>query len=412
MLKRVLVLVVVLAVVALWWVSGLGRPRSDPRQFFTEEQIQRARDYQSPRQLAYLGRTLIGLAVLAILAFTPAGDWFLRPFRGLSWPFAALGGIAVVVGVVVLAQLPFSFWSGYLHERAWGFSRQSALGWFGDWGRGLGIELVIGAVAFLGFSWLVRLFPRGWPLAVALSGAALVVALSFLYPVVVEPVFNKFTPLEDRALTEELKGLAARAGVPVRDVLVADASRRTSKENAYVSGFGSTRRLVVYDTLLEKADPEEVTLVVAHELGHRRRHHVELFTAIGAAAAVGAVLVLWLLVRSPAVLSWARASGVADVRLLPFLFLVITSLTLITQPSANWISRRYEEQADRFALELTGERDAYIRTEVGLAVRNLSELDPGPIAYRFLFTHPAPAERIGFAFDEAKESPEQVGALP
>lgn len=401
--KRIVLLALILGVLALWWASGIGRPRSDPRQFFTEEQIARANDYQAPRQLAYLLRTIVALGILGLLAFSPLGDWLLRPFRSLSWPFAALGAIGVVIGLVVLAQVPFSLWSGYLHERAWGFSRQSALGWFGDWGRGLGVELAIGAVAFLGFSGLVRWFPRGWPAAVAIAGAALVVMLSFLYPVVIEPVFNTFTPLEDPALTQELKGLADRAGVPVRDVLVADASRRTAKENAYVSGFGSTRRLVVYDTLLEKADRDEVILVVAHELGHRRRHHVELFTAIGAAGAIGAALIVWLLVRSPAVLSWARSFGVEDVRLLPFLFFVVVSLSLITQPPTNWISRRYEEQADRFSLELTGNRDAYVKTEVGLAVRNLLELDPDPIAYRFLFTHPAPAERIGFAFDAAAE---------
>lgn len=406
MLKRILLLALILGVVALWWASGLGRPRSDPRQFFSEEQIARANDYQGPRQLAYLARTLVGLAVLGALAFSPLGDWLVRPFRGLAWPLAALGSIAAVTGLVLVAQFPFSFWAGYLHERAWGFSSQSALGWSGDWARMLGVELVIGAIAFLGFSGLVRAFPRGWPFAVAATGAALVVALSFLYPVVIEPVFNRFAPLDDPALTSELKDLADRAGVPVRDVLVADASRRTTKENAYVSGIGSTRRLVVYDTLLDKAEREDVILVVAHELGHRRKRHVELLTAIGAAGAIGIVIVLWLLVRSSTVLSWARSSGVADIRLIPFLFLVIVSLTLVTQPAANWISRQYEEEADRFALELTGTRDAYVRTEVGLAVRNLLELDPGPIAYRFLFTHPAPAERIGFAFEEEAESPD------
>src|SRR5438045_96094 len=140
---------------------------------------------------------------------------------------------------------------------------------------------------------LARALPGWWAVP---SGAALALAvlfLSFVAPIVLEPLFNRFRPLEDEALAADLRGLSERAGVPVRDVLVADASRRTTKVNAYVSGIGRTRRVVVFDTLLEAADPAAVEVVVAHELGHRREGHVAKFTLLAMAGAAGAVLVLW-----------------------------------------------------------------------------------------------------------------------
>jgi STE24 endopeptidase len=171
-----------------------------------------------------------------------------------------------------------------------------------------------------------------------------------------------------------------------------------------VSGFGRTRRLVLHDTLLGRADHDEVILVAAHELGHRRQRHVELGTLLGAAAAAATVGVLWLLLRSGTLVAAGRAVGLADPRLLPLLLLIVSVLSLAIQPASNWVSRRMETDADRFALQLTGETEVYVKTERGLALRNLTDLNPDPLAYRFLFSHPAPAERIALAFEGTRES--------
>jgi STE24 endopeptidase len=395
--RRLLLLALVIVIVAVWWVSGLGRVPADPRRFFSEQEIAKADDYQGPRYVAYAIGTILGLAVLAVLAFTLVGDLLLRPVRSWPWPLAAAGAVVLITVTVGIVRVPVSFWRGYLHERAWGFSTQTVAGWFGDWGKGLGVSVAISALVLTGLVALIRLMPRTWPAIAALAGAAVVVLLTYLSPVVFEPLFNKFDPLDDREFAAELMQLADRAGVPVREVLVADASRRTTKENAYVSGFGSTRRLVVYDTLLRKADRDEIVLVVAHELGHRREHHVEWGTAIGAAATAVGILVLWLLLRSDTVLRVARAATPGDPRIVPFVIFLVAALNLVTLPASNWLSRRFERSADTFALELTGDEEAYVRTERGLALRNLADLDPGPLTYRLLFTHPAPAERIALA---------------
>src|SRR5919202_2491439 len=263
-----------------------------PAELFSVEQVERARRYHRPLYLALLLDVTLGLVVLSVLAFTRAGSWLYDAVPGAAFP-------ALVVAVTALVRLPLAFWRGHVRERRWGFSTQGARGWLGDRAKSLGVALVLTSGGVLGLAGLARWLPSRWPL-VAAPGAALVVLLvGFAAPVVLEPLFNRFAPLRDEELAARLRGLARRAGVPVRDVLVADASRRTRKVNAYVSGLGATRRVVLFDPLLSEADPRRIELVVAHELGHRRARHVAKATLAGMAGAVVAVVVLWALVSDP-----------------------------------------------------------------------------------------------------------------
>jgi STE24 endopeptidase len=254
--------------------------------------------------------------------------------------------------------------------------------------------VVLTALPMFGLIASVRLFPSWWPLVAALGAALIVFVLSFLAPVLLEPVFNKFAPLRDEALAGELRGLADRAEVPVRDVLVADASRRTRKHNAYVSGIGRTRRVVLWDTLLERGEPGEIRLVVAHELGHRRFRHVAIWTAITMAGSAAFVLGLWALLHWDGLLSAIGADGPGDPRVIPFVLLAGTVAELAVQPFALALSRRWERDADRFSLDLTGDGDAYEQTHRNLALSNLGDLDPPKAAYVFFFSHPSAPERL------------------
>jgi STE24 endopeptidase len=176
-------------------------------------------------------------------------------------------------------------------------------------------------------------------------------------------------------------------------MLVADASRRTRKHNAYVSGLGPTRRLVLYDTLLNDAPVGELRGVVAHELGHRRFRHVAWGTALAMVGSAGAVLVVWLVLRwSPGL-----AAGPYDGRCVPLVLLTLWVLEVLGLPFQTWLSRRWERTADRFALELTGERETMVAMHRRLALANLADLDPPPLLYALLFTHPTPPERIAAA---------------
>jgi len=325
--------------------------------------------------------------VYAALEWSWVGDRLWAGVVGLGWAGSATAWAALVTVVAELVRLPLAFWRGFVRERRWGFSRQTLGGWLADRAKGLGVGVVLAAAAWTAAVGLARALPGWWPAAAAAALALAVLLLSLVAPLVFEPLFNRFRPLGDERLAGELRALAEAAGVPVRDVLVADASRRTTKVNAYVSGLGRTRRVVVFDTLLEAAGEPEVKLIVAHELGHRRDRHVAKGTLLGMAGAVVAVVVLWA----------ALGTRVASPRELPLVLLLFTGLELAALAPGAALSRRWERAADRCSLELTSDRAAFERAHVALARKNLSDLAPPQLVYRLLFTHPTPPERLALA---------------
>jgi len=351
---------------------------------FSHEEVERAARYHRPRYVSLFADLLLSVAALAVLQWAWHGPWHL--VDGLGWAGSAAAYAAIVSVVLVIVQLPVSYWRGYLRERAWGFSTQSAGGWFADLLKGEAIGLLLAVGFWAGLVGLRHAFPSAWPAAAATVLALVVFVLVFVAPVVLEPVFNHFEPLEDERLADELRAVAERAGVPVREVLVADASRRTTKVNAYVSGIGATRRVVLYDTLLESADEGQLKLVVAHELGHRRERHVVKLT-LGLMAAVGmSVVFLWAILGGRA----------ASPRNLPLVLLVLSALRIALLPLVAWFSRRFERVADRFSLELTHDLSAYERIHLVLARKNLGDLEPPKLAYLLLFSHPTTPERLAY----------------
>ena len=363
---------------------------------FAPEEIERARSYHRPLYRALGVDLILELGVLAAIVFGPPGDW-LAGATGGSWWARTIELVALVSGVGTLVRLPLSAWSGWLYERRWGFSTQTLRGWLWDKAKGLVIGVAVSSLGLLLLLWAIREWPGAWP-AVAAPGAALfVLLLSVIAPPLFERLFNRFWPLPDAQLAVELRELSRRAGVPVRTILVSDASRRTRKHNAYVSGLGPTRRLVLFDTLLADVPSEELRGVVAHELGHRRHRHVAAGTALGMVGAAAAVLVLWGLLSWHGLLSAAGADGPADPRVVPLVLLAFWLLELAGLPFGTWVSRRWERTADRFALELTGDGAALEQMHRRLAVANLADLDPPPLLYALLFTHPTPPERIAAA---------------
>jgi STE24 endopeptidase len=360
---------------------------------FSADEVERARRYHRPLYLVLLLDVALAAGVLAVLAWSAAGDRLFSAVDSLSPVAAAAAYAALVVTCSSVVRSPLAFWGGWRRERSWGFSTQSAGAWLVDRGKGLAVSIVLAAGAWAAAVALARAFPGWWALPAGAALALAVLFLSFVAPVVLEPLFNRFGPLEDEELAAGLRGLSERAGVPVRDVLVADASRRTTKVNAYVSGLGGTRRVVLFDTLLAAVDPGAVRIVVAHELGHRRERHVAKLTLLAMAGAAGAVAVLWAVL----------GTRVADPRTLPEALLLLMALELAALPAGSWLSRRFERAADRSSLDLTRDPDAFARAHAELARRNLSDLEPPRVAYVLLFSHPTPPERLalGRAWVEA-----------
>ena len=359
----------------------------EPSLDFSHSEQDRAVSYHRPLYLATLGDAVLGTAVLVVLRWTWPGRELWHTVEEAGWAGAAAAWAAIVVLASWLVRAPLSCWRGWWRERRWGFSTQSFGAWLADQGKGLAISVVLLAGAWTGVVALAHALPGWWPAPAAAGAALAVLFLSFVAPLLLEPVFNRFTPLADEALAAELLALGERAAVPVREVLVADASRRTTKVNAYVSGIGRTRRVVVYDTLLEAADTGALKTVVAHELGHRRERDVAKLTIAGMAGAVAAVLLVW------GVLGTRVASG----RELPVALLLLSAFQLVTMPLGAAWSRKLEYRADRWSLDLTGDLAAFERACEELGRRNLSDPAPPRLAYLFLFGHPTVPERVAAA---------------
>lgn len=376
----------------------------DARRDFSATEIARESAFhRKARAPAYAGM-LVGLVVAGALGLTIAGARVVeavgRPFGGGWWPKAVIGGLALTL-IGRLVTLPFDA-AGERVQRHYGLSTQTWPSWLLDELKGFAVSAVFLTIVLTVFFALARAAPRTWWLWAAGAGVALVVTTSFLYPVLLEPVFNKFTSMPAGPLRESLLSLAAADGVPVTDVLVADASRRTTALNAYVSGFAGTRRIVVYDTLIKTAPPREVELVVAHELGHAKRQDVLIGTAIGALALAATMPLLWLLL-SGALLRRAGASAVGDPRGVALLLFVIAVLAALAGPIGALVSRRIEARADVHSLELSKDPQTFVEAERRLALTNLSDLEPAPVIYGLFFTHPSSPERIALARTWARQ---------
>src|SRR3954453_5267631 len=373
---------------ALKTAKGTPRLRTHPRlrmnDGFSPDEHARARAYHRPLYLALLLDLALAAGLLAALAWSSLGRWVFSPLDSLSPVVAAAAYAALVAVLSSVVRMPLSLWRGWWRERSWGFSTQGIGAWFGDRLKALAVCVVLGAAAWAAAVALARALPTWWALPAGAALALAVLLLSFVAPIVLEPLFNRFHPPEDETPAASVRLLSQRAGVPVREVLVADASRRTTKPNSSVPGRGRTRRVVVFDTLLQAPEPAEVEVVVAHELGHRREGHVVKLTLLAMAGAAVAVAVLWAVL----------GTRVADPRTLPEALLLLLALELASLAPGAALSRRFERAADRCSLELTQQPEAFARAHRELARRNLSDLEPPRLAYLFLFSHPTAPERL------------------
>lgn len=372
-----------------------AHPHVDVTRDFTPAQLAREQAFHVAARPASYAALVLGLVVAGVLGLTRWGPRLVSRLPG-SWAVRATLATVTLLLIPRLAVLPFEAQDERVLRR-YGLSTQDWPSWLADQSKALTITCGTTVLVVLVLLALVRALPRTWWLAGAACAALLVLGGSFAYPLVVEPAFNHFTPLSAGPLRTDLLDLAARDGVPVKDVLVADASRRTTALNAYVSGFGSSRRIVVYDTLLREQTPAEVRLVVAHELGHAKRQDVLHGTLIGAFLGAAGICALSLLLSSRRLLDRLGATGPGDPRVLPLVIFLAALAPLLAAPLTNVVSRHIEARADVHSLELTGDVDTFISSEQTLSTVNLSDLKPSPLAYALFFTHPSGPERIALA---------------
>jgi STE24 endopeptidase len=388
---------VVVAEAAAW----LLRPRdieqpvhADESAYFSRGELASARDYaEGQRQILVAGLVAEGVILALLASGRPAISRRVLDRLGAR---PGLGGIAAAAGlslVLAVVTLPFGIAA---HQRSANvhLSTQSIGGYLADWGKGAAIGAVLaGLVGAFGL-WLIRRFGSRWWIPGSAAVIAGAVFVTWLAPVVIAPLFNKFDELPPGQARSDVLELAKKAGVDVGHVYEVDASRRTRAINAYVNGIGSSKRVVLYDTLVNDLTQGERRSVVAHELGHVHGRDIQrglLFVAI--------VTPLSLIFISLMAGGIARREGVepGTPAFLPALALAIAVTSFVIGIPGNQLSRAVEARADTFALQLTDDPRSMIKLQQSLASLNLSDPDP-PGAFSFVFgTHPTTMDRIGTA---------------
>lgn len=322
------------------------------------------------------------------LAFVPGWSpaWGWQPLRVAAY------ALALLLAALVLG-LPLDFYSGYILPRRYGLSTQSPVGWALDTLKGAALSLVFEVAAVVVIYALLAASPTFWWLWAGLVMLVFTVLLATLAPVLLMPIFYKFIPLEDGDVRRRALALAEKARTKVRGIYTIKMSEKTTAANAFVAGLGSTRRVVIADTLLNHYTPDEIEVVVAHELGHQVHRDIPKLIAMQVVVTLGG-----LYVASVALAAVLRAvpayHGLSDPATLPLLAVALGLFALVTTPLVNGLSRHVESQADVYALETTGMADAFISAMTRLANQNLAELDPAPWVEFLLYNHPSVGRRL------------------
>jgi STE24 endopeptidase len=391
-------LAIVVAVAAAGAATFLLRPRTgliepaavDVQGYFTAFQLERAEDFRGVQRLLGVGGLVVGTGTLALLAWRPPRRVFDRLARR-----PVLGGAAAGAGIsllLVLVELPLSAWR---HERAVdvGLNTQTWIDWVGDVAKSAGIDAAFAAAGGALALVLVRRFRRNWWAPAAAVIVAFGVITIWLFPVVIDPIFNDFEKLPPGATRSDVLELAERADVDVGEVYRVDASRRTTAANAYVGGLGHSKRVVLYDNLIAGFPRDEVRMVVAHELGHQK--HNDLIRGLAWLALV-APAGTFLVQRLAEAFTRHESLGVKPgPAVLPAIALAIGLVSFGMGAASNVLSRQVEGRADSYALSLTRDPAAFVQLERRLAIRNVSDPDPPGLPHLLFGTHPTTIERIG-----------------
>jgi STE24 endopeptidase len=360
------------------------------------EMLRRTTAYALAQSRVGLAESLFGAALTVAFLFGGLLPLYDRWIASLSGSFV-VAGLLFVLGLQLaqtLLDIPFSLWRHFVLEARFGFNVMTGRLWLSDLVKSTLLSLALTGLLTAGALAIIQASPQLWWLWVWALVALVTLFLMYLSPYLIEPLFHKFDPVRDEELKARIESLMAKAGLQVSRVQQVDASRRSRHSNAYFTGIGRVKRIVLYDTLLEQMTPEEILAILAHEAGHWKKGHIRrrlIFAELLSLAAF--CLAWWLLARGglPPLLGLEQASFFAQVAILGFLGSLVS---FPFTPFGSWLSRRHEWQADRFAVELTGERRSLASALVKLSKENLANLHPHPLYAWFHYSHPPIVERV------------------
>ena len=303
--------------------------------------------------------------------------------------------LLLISAIYCLLTLPLNFYRGYILERKFNLSKQKAGDWWIDQLKSQVLAYIISLILILAFYWILGSFSHWWWLAISVFWVFFSVCLVKLTPVLIIPLFFKYKKLEDDSLRQRILELAEKMQVKLLDVFEIDLSRKTLKANAAFTGIGKTKRVILADTLRGKYTNDEIVVILAHEFAHYRLKHIVKLIAINSLVTLGLFFLIFK--TSNYCLALYKLDSLRQLAGLPLVFLYFMFFGIITRPLEAYLSRRFEFDADRLALKITQDKEAFISLMSKLAAQNLSDRNPHPLIKFFFFDHPPIDERIKIA---------------
>ena len=368
-----------------------------PQQFADRVELaahQKAADYSTVR--TRFGLILLAVETLVLLTYTFGGglqalhEFWTARLDGLYYGVALIFSVTLISSLI---DLPFSLYTQFVIEERFGFNRMTLKLFCLDLIKQTALGLVIGTPVLLAVLWLMAQMGSLWWLYVWLFWCGFNLLILFVYPTWIAPLFNKFTPLDDAPLKARIEALLARCGFATSGLFVMDGSKRSAHGNAYFTGFGKTKRIVFFDTLLGRLQPAEVEAVLAHELGHFKHRHVIKRIAMIFALSLGFLALLGQLMTVDWFYLGLGVSTQGTALALILFFQVVPVFTFLFTPLMSGLSRRHEFEADRYAA-VHASAEALVQALVKLYEDNAATLTPDPVHSLFYDSHPPAALRI------------------
>ena len=358
---------------------------------------QRAKKYSKTKQILSLTQSIGFFAAIIIVIVTG----FSKTLESIAYSYFSNEYLALLLFVsmlfegILLIFFPLDFYSGYVLEHKYGLSNQTIGGYFMESLKGLLLGAVIGGPLLCAFYYILKNFGDNWWLVLGIFLFVFSVIMGRLAPTLIMPLFYKFTPLENDVVKDRILNLAKKAGVTINGIFSFNMSKNTKKANAAFTGMGKSKRIILGDTLLESFTENEIETVFAHEMGHYTRRHIWKLTIVSTLLTFIGLFITAKLYSFT--MGWFGFTSLYQLSALPLLFLLLSLYSLVTSPITNILSRKFEWEADTFALEITKDREAFISAMEKLADQNLADKQPNKIIEFLFHSHPSLEKRIEFA---------------
>jgi STE24 endopeptidase len=378
-------------------------PPINPAEHFTQEEIARGASYSRVHFIGWVVSLFLTFAVYAAIYMTKIGDDLSSLTERITGenPRGWKRLLEIVVYRFLLFFLfmivffPIAAVRGYVVPTRFSLGAPSFGSWFlYSWLPGSFIALMNALFIAVVVFGLMRRFPRAWWIIATVVLFSIGILFGMLSPVTVDKLANNFTPLEDGPMRDKITAFAKKAGMPLPPIFVVDKSKTTKHTNAYYTGIGPTKRIVLYDTLVEKNEVESVESIMAHEAGHWKHSHIMKGILIGVPGGILAILLIVFLFQFLAKQPFFRLNAIHDVRAIPLFLFCVMVVQYAQMPVFNYISRQFEIQADATSIELTGRPEAFIKAEVDLVRDNASDVYPHSMAIFWFASHPPAMDRI------------------